>query len=151
MKKIELFIMVVVVFLAVAFLKPAACFSQEEEGLSVKSKAVVATGSSTAVQSQYDETTEKAIKDSQEALKYTSDNLRDPFTLNLPQAPAASAQPKALPQFKVDGFIWGSSIPQAIINGKVYGVGDTVESAKITKIDKTGVTILFNGSNYVIK
>ncbi|MDD5044633.1 MAG: hypothetical protein PHU91_00970 [Candidatus Omnitrophica bacterium] len=141
MKNIKLFILAVFTVSAMSVL----CFSQEEEPIIKKTVASEA-------KVQYDEQTEKTIKALQDSLKYTSENLRDPFTLNLPQVTTTrSTQSQALPQLKVEGFIWDSSIPQAIINGKVYSIGDTVEGAKITKIDKTGITVLFNGSTYTIR
>jgi hypothetical protein len=40
-------------------------------------------------------------------------------------------------------LIWGSSLPQAIVNNKVVKVGDKIEGAEVVSIDKQGVTVLF--------
>ena len=52
--------------------------------------------------------------------------------------------------YKINGLIWGTYKPKAIINGEIYGVGDMLDSAEITKIDKEGITLIFNNEEYVI-
>jgi len=52
--------------------------------------------------------------------------------------------------YKINGLIWGSYKPKAIINNEIYGVGDKLSEAEITKIDKNGVTLIFNDEEYVI-
>jgi len=101
----------------------------------------------------YDKSIEEEVKRAQQSLDYTSFKLRDPFMLTVPQE-AILAQPKEatpLPQFKIQGFIWGSSLPQAIIDGKVYGVGDVVDGAQIIQINKEGITFLYQGNTYIVR
>ena len=102
--------------------------------------------------------------------------LRDPFLSVLPKAkiiktpvePAASkvnntmsvrTPPAMLPQgapapsvnmpvLHVQGIIWGSDRPQAIIDDEVVGVGDQVQGVKITSIHKDGVNGLFQGVKF---
>lgn len=50
-----------------------------------------------------------------------------------------------LPPFVINGLVWGTAVPQAIINGKVLKIGDTIEEVRIVTIDKTGVGVLFEG------
>jgi hypothetical protein len=45
----------------------------------------------------------------------------------------------------VQGVVWGGSISQAIINDKVFTIGDLVEGAQILDINKKGVTLSFYG------
>ncbi len=52
--------------------------------------------------------------------------------------------------YKLNGLIWGASKPQAIINNEIYGTGDKLGEAEITKIDKNGVTLLFDKKEYTI-
>ncbi|MCM8779630.1 MAG: general secretion pathway protein GspB [Candidatus Omnitrophica bacterium] len=144
MKKRVIIFLFVVILLAVI---TPFCFAQEEE-LLAKGAAVVKKPASAE---QYDKETEQALKQLQDKIKYTSSNLRDPFTLALPQAPVAPAPKGPLPQFKIEGYVWGSSLPQAIIDGKVYSEGDVIQGAKIMKIDKDGITVLFNEITYIIK
>ena len=84
--------------------------------------------------------------------KYTSDGLRDPFlpytaqkeSLVAPQQEGAQEQEVVKPpSLIVEGIIWGSNLPQAIINNKVLKVGDIIEESRILKIDKSGITISF--------
>jgi hypothetical protein len=46
-----------------------------------------------------------------------------------------------LPPLDIQGLIWNSQMPQAIINGRVVKEGDIIEGVKIVTIDKTGVTV----------
>lgn len=52
--------------------------------------------------------------------------------------------------YKLNGLIWGASKPQAIINNEIYGTGDKLGGAEITKIDKNGVTLIFDNKEYTI-
>lgn len=94
---------------------------------------------------------EKVVRDTQAKVDYTSDDLRDPFTLTLPQVADRTTSGGAMPKVNVEGYVWGSTLPQAIIDGAVYGVGDVVMGAKITKIDKDGITFLYNSATYIVK
>ena len=121
------------------------CFSQEEGAEAPIAKQAIGQG-----KQQYDDAIEKEIKRSQQTIEYTSTGLRDPFTLSLPQETVV-VETGPLPDFNVEGYVWGSSIPQAIIEGGVYSEGDMVKGAKIVKIDKTGITLFYNGKNYLVK
>ena len=48
-----------------------------------------------------------------------------------------------LPGIHIAGVVWDTDRPQAIIDGQIVGIGDTVSGVKITDIQKTGVTVLF--------
>ncbi len=88
---------------------------------------------------------------------YTAQNLRDPLVSLLPTKPKPVEQkPKLplkeagkpvlkLPELMVNGLIWGGSNPQAVINGKLYSVGEAVEGATVTAIAADGVTLEFEG------
>ncbi|PIQ86785.1 MAG: hypothetical protein COV73_04175 [Candidatus Omnitrophica bacterium CG11_big_fil_rev_8_21_14_0_20_43_6] len=91
-------------------------------------------------------------------MEYKSGKFRDPFkTYLVTEQPKPAAQETAVeietPQFdfnkvKVQGIIWGVSIPQAIINDQVVTVGDLVEGAKILAIDKKGITLSYYGQTF---
>jgi hypothetical protein len=82
---------------------------------------------------------------------YTAQELRDPFRNTLPppvkieqaitKAQAIEKAPPPPPVLHVQGLLWGGQEPKAIINGKVYGIDDTVSQARILRIDRAGVTI----------
>jgi len=85
-------------------------------------------------------------------VEYKSGNLRDPFQTYIikekkvktpqTQAPTTLSKPEInFTELKVEGIIWGTKIPQAIINGKVYIVGDKINDAKIISIDQKGVNL----------
>ena len=52
--------------------------------------------------------------------------------------------------YRVDGLIWGVYKPRAIINDEIYGIGDKLGEAEITKINKEGITLIFDEDEYVI-
>lgn len=51
----------------------------------------------------------------------------------------------------VSGLVWGAVKPKAIIDGEIYGVGDTVREAKIINISKEGVLFEYNEQKYLKK
>ncbi|MDD5005971.1 MAG: hypothetical protein PHS93_05665 [Candidatus Omnitrophica bacterium] len=52
--------------------------------------------------------------------------------------------------YKLSGLIWGSDKPKVIINNKIYGIGDKLDGAQITKIEKEGITLVFDDKEYTI-
>ncbi len=80
---------------------------------------------------------------------------RDPFESILPKEDLGikTEEGKAKiqvppPDLTVQGILWGSDKPQAIINGDVYGVGEVIKEmpqTKIHKIEKGSVIIIHQG------
>jgi hypothetical protein len=56
-----------------------------------------------------------------------------------------------IPKLTIEGIIWNTYMPQAIVNGQVVRIGDTVSGVKIAKIEKQGITIDYNGETVLIK
>ena len=89
-------------------------------------------------------------------LKYEASDLKDPFEDALPKpdkpvkpitgpvGPAAAT----LPAMEVQGLVWGGSMPQAIIDGQVLKVGDTIKNVEILEINKDGIKVLYNSKLY---
>jgi len=94
---------------------------------------------------------------------YTAATLRDPMVSLLPQETApepvevptvepsplamgATDVPPSPPPLQIQGLLWGTTEPKAIIDGDVYGVGDTVNGVTIRGIDRSGVTIDDHGA-----
>ena len=76
-------------------------------------------------------------------VQYTADKFKNPFEGFTGEA-IARPEEVALPNIVVQGVITGGSFPQAIINGKVVKIGDTViEGIKIVNIEKNGITIFY--------
>lgn len=53
-------------------------------------------------------------------------------------------------RFKLQGIVWGSVVPKAVINDKIYSVGDKLDEAQIKDINKEGVLLIFNEKEYKI-
>ncbi|MDD5120846.1 MAG: hypothetical protein PHR84_06015 [Candidatus Omnitrophica bacterium] len=84
--------------------------------------------------------------------EYKSSGMRDPFQTYIIKdkalIPIAQPQSGELPKSQtnfneliVQGIIWGAKVPQAIINNKIYIVGDKIEDSEIVSIDKGGVNL----------
>jgi hypothetical protein len=56
-----------------------------------------------------------------------------------------------LPDFVIQGIVWNTEMPQAILNGQVIRIGDTIEGVKVLQIEKEGITILYRGEKLLIK
>ena len=87
-------------------------------------------------------------------VEYKASSLRDPFKSEIPRKVEVvtgtnTAQPVLPPEVlikrDVQGLIWGGNFPQAIINNKVYKVGDDIGGAQIKAIAKDGVVLSFSG------
>ena len=82
----------------------------------------------------------------------------DPFESTLPKTdsstgPTTPNKPLAPPPITVEGALWDTDSPQAIIDGEVYKVGDTLKNVdgKIYKIEKNTVSVFYEGKLYDIK
>ena len=104
-------------------------------------------------------------------LEYTTSDLRDPFRSGLsadqegagaPEAEALLAgdkkatekKPSELFSFSIQGIIWNTDTPLAIINDRVVKINDAIlfpkennvlESVKIINIEKDGVSVEYSG------
>lgn len=88
--------------------------------------------------------------------EYTALDMRDPFESQLPQiieekevVQEAVRQPVVPPALIVESLIAGGYIPQAIIGGKIYRIGDKIGDSLITDITKEGVEILHQGQTFM--
>jgi hypothetical protein len=85
-------------------------------------------------------------------LEYRAYNLRDPFEDLIARKKQEDMEKKPEteidtyeqpPPLDVQGLVWGGAVHQAIINGKVVKVGDSIEGAEVIEIDKEGVSMLY--------
>ncbi|MBL7130170.1 MAG: hypothetical protein ISS45_01990 [Candidatus Omnitrophica bacterium] len=97
----------------------------------------------------------KPGSDSVKTVKYTSQDLRDPFenpfemmTQPEPSKPTIGV---GLSHLQVQGVIWGSKMPQAIINNVVVRIGEVIEGVEILDIRQEGVYVLYEGRQYIIR
>lgn len=80
-------------------------------------------------------------------IKYKSSGLRDPFSDIADEKPVDdSAKIEAgLRALIVQGVIVADNNKSAIINNAIYRTGDKIGVAEIADIDRTGVSIMYNG------
>ena len=95
---------------------------------------------------------------SPEKVEYTSQDLRDPFQspfeLFMPVEEPEDAPPPVvggLPHLEIQGMVWDSSLPQAIINNTVLKAGEVIEGVEILAIRKEGVYVLYEGRQYILR
>ena len=94
---------------------------------------------------------------------YTASAMRDPLQSLLPAQESAAMSattdttmmsmpqaPQMPPSVALQGVFWGSAVPTAIINGQVYGIGDTVSGATIRAITRRGIELEFQGTTYLM-
>ncbi len=91
-----------------------------------------------------------------EEIGYTAQDLRDPFSSVIPEIAVESPIeerpvekipeiPVFPPELNVQAVVWGSPVPQAVINGEILRIGDTIDGAKITNITREGIDIIYKG------
>jgi hypothetical protein len=68
------------------------------------------------------------------------------------QAPVVPTQPPkpTFPSLKLQGIFWRPSKPSAVINAKTVYVGDRLESARVTGIDRESVTVQWESETKVL-
>ncbi len=87
--------------------------------------------------------------------EFKADNVVDPFRDPFEAQPVKKATvedtpARSLPELKLQGIIRGALLNQAIINNKIVKLGDIIQEAKVTKIDKDGVTVFFDNKSYTL-
>jgi len=83
--------------------------------------------------------------------EYAAFNLRDPFAKQLPGAVPVVKPPEAVsvkekivpPAIVVEGLVAGGPVPQVIIGGNIFRIGDKVQDAAITAITKEGIEVVY--------
>jgi hypothetical protein len=59
-----------------------------------------------------------------------------------------------LPAMQIQGMIWKSSRPQAIINNKVYDVKDVISvtggEVEVKSVDKDGIHLIYKGKEFIV-
>jgi len=93
------------------------------------------------------------------SLSYPQSRYKDPFESLLPekvkeeekiQEEIIGGTEEPLPSMAVQGILWGSDLPQVIIDGEVYKVGDRLKDidAQVFKIEKGVVFISYGEKIY---
>ncbi|MBM3251549.1 MAG: hypothetical protein FJZ11_02035 [Candidatus Omnitrophica bacterium] len=96
-------------------------------------------------------------------LNYEADNYRDPLMPVFPKKElkkelgeamepvAPGTEGIAAPALVIQGMVWGTDMPQAIIDGEIYKVGDQFLEAKILDINKEGIKLLYKDRIFIMK
>lgn len=89
-------------------------------------------------------------------IEYKAQDFKDPFwppkkekeEEKEEEMPKEEAVAVPLPNLIIQGLVWGSGLPQVIINNEVLKIGDTIEGVRIIDIDKDGITVFFGNREY---
>ena len=54
------------------------------------------------------------------------------------------------PVLSISGLVWNTDRPQAIVNGQIYELGDSVDNATIMEINENGIIVMYKGSKFNI-
>jgi hypothetical protein len=88
-------------------------------------------------------------------VSYTSESLRDPFegyihkeVAPMPASQLIEEENFVMPVLLISGITWGSSFPQAIINGKIVQVGDQIGEVQVAGISKEGVVFAYKRQKF---
>ena len=54
------------------------------------------------------------------------------------------------PVFTINGLVWYSDLPQAIVNSKIVGIGDTIDESNVVAISETGIEVIFQGKRFKV-
>ncbi|HQO58066.1 MAG TPA: hypothetical protein PLT76_05035 [Candidatus Omnitrophota bacterium] len=55
------------------------------------------------------------------------------------------------PDYKISGIVWNTARPQAIMEGRILDVGDSIEQWRIIGISRGGVEISFKNQKFLIE
>jgi hypothetical protein len=56
-----------------------------------------------------------------------------------------------LPTFKVNGVVWDTKRPQAILDSQVINIGDTIKGCTVINIDKNGILLNFQDRTFTVQ
>ena len=91
--------------------------------------------------------------DAPREVRYGGPDQRDPFLYPeqkvVPEKEAAKEEISNL-TFALEGLIWESDRPQAIINGKIVEPGGNIEGAEVLDIDEKGVKMRYKGQEFIL-
>jgi len=113
-----------------------------------------------AVQPEEPQATAESESPEVAPVQYTASTLRDPMISLLPEERLEQTTPEVVvsppppppqpPVVTVQGILWGNARPQALIDGQLYEVGDTIDGAKIIAITRDGAVLDVQGSTFVL-
>ena len=84
-----------------------------------------------------------------EAVEYTGRSVRDPFD-SANQGMTVKDEIVAM-NLSLEGLVWNSDKPRAIINGQIVKVGQKVVEAEVLDIKKDGVKMRYKGMDFYLR
>lgn len=105
---------------------------------------------------------EKTLLEERKSVAYKVDEAKaTPFKSPFERKKPVSIEEEVviLPRMNLQGMVWNSRLPQAIIDNKVYtkddivviGTGETAEKVKITDITAEGITIRYKTKYFIVR
>ena len=82
--------------------------------------------------------------DEQTSTAETSDDISQ-------QPPVVEEVVLPKPDYKISGIVWNTDRPQAIIEGRIVDIGDSIEQWRIIAISRGGVEISFKNQRFLIE
>ena len=84
-------------------------------------------------------------------VQYDGSAGRDPFKAMQAQTPSPRKKKAKAESYTLEGLIWQTSAPQAIINGQIVRKGSRVSTAEVIDISEKGVKIKVEGKHSLLK
>lgn len=85
------------------------------------------------------------------AVEFEGPALRDPFSPSGKQPEKGVKGKIGEIGFTLEGLIWQSERPQAIVSGKIVEPGSTVNDAEVLDITEKGVKMRYKGQVFILK
>jgi hypothetical protein len=82
---------------------------------------------------------------------YEGASIRDPFQWASEPVKAEARKAVGEMTFTLEGLVWRSDRPQAIINGQIVGKGGKIGTAEILDITEKGVKMQAKGQQFWLK
>jgi hypothetical protein len=85
---------------------------------------------------------------------YKASQHRDPFQLPAlfsGSAESSGEKKEQAVEWRLEGLIWGSDSPQAIVNGKIIEKGSRLGEAEVLQITEEGVRLKFQGKETLLR
>jgi len=140
-------------YIAVAVLSVIAIFIAVNKFAGSTKSREVFSGRILNKKSQQVEKTKEIALYREKKVEYTAIDKRIPF-----KSPLEGRKKKVvveeeiiLPTMIVQGMIWNSPRPQAVIDKKIYDVDDIINGAKIKDVAKDGVYLSYMGKEFIIR
>jgi len=90
---------------------------------------------------------------------YKAEGLRDPFKGVVIRDPdeekggdnsSKNQEVVVLPKLDIQGVVWGTNNPQAIINNKVLKIGESVDDVRIKDVKSNGIVVVYKNKEFLI-